>query len=237
MAGWLQLNIPGACNQTKCFYRAVPFGTNIVFSDNFSGTTINSSKWTASGNIVLQSTNTMHVLTTVTDQPGILTSKPFVIANAGLITITRQVFLHHDDSVYYLGNNHFFTGFFTINVSNVPPFSVEYCDYDYSGSGTQPTYGFFITRNGANATGTSGQADVSTGITAVWDTWFNEKTTYDPSSGQLQYFINDTLRTTFNVGVMPIGTSPTMSLYFLTYGWWTGHEQLFQNLVVSQQTP
>jgi hypothetical protein len=224
---------------SRRFYRAVPLatGTNIVFSDNFSGNTINSSKWTTSGNTVLQSTNTMQVLTTVTDQPGMLTSKPFVIANVGLITITRQVFLHHDDSVYYLGNNHFFTGFFTINVTNVPPFSVEYCDYDYNGGGLQPTYGFFITRNGAGATGIASQADVSPGITAIWDTWFNEKVTYDPSSGQLQYFINNTLRTTFNVGAMPVGTSPTMSLYFQAYGWWTGHEQLFQNLVVSQQTP
>jgi YD repeat-containing protein len=106
--------------------------TNNVFSDNFSSNSINTNVWITSGNTVVQSNGIMEVLTTVTDQPGTLTSQPFVIADSGLITITRQVFLHHDDSIYYLGNNHFFTGFFTINVSNVPPFSVEYCDYDYS---------------------------------------------------------------------------------------------------------
>ena len=207
--------------------------TNNVFSDNFSSNSINTNVWITSGNTVVQSNGIMEVLTTVTDQPGTLTSQPFVIADSGLIIITRQVFLHHDDSIYYLGNNHFFTGFFTINVSNVPPFSVEYCDYDYSNTGLKPTYGFFITRNGAGATSTD-QTDVSPGITAIWDTWFNEKVTYDPRSGQVQYFINNTLEITYNVGVMPITASPSLSLYFQAYGWWTGHEQLFQNLSVTQ---
>jgi hypothetical protein len=212
-------------------------GTNVVFSDNFSGSSIDATKWTTSGDTVIQTNQIMEVLTTVTDQPGALTSQPFAIANTGLITITRQVFLHHDDSIYYLGNNHFFTGVFSINVSNLPTFSAQYCDYDYSGNGLQPTYGFFIDRNGANATSISNQSDVSPGITAIWDTWFNEKITYDPGSGQLQYYTNDTLAIAFNVGPLPIGTLPEMSLYFQAYGWWTGHEQLISNLVVTQNGP
>jgi hypothetical protein len=232
-----------ATNYPYRFYRAVPWSantnsgnssvTNVVFSDNFNGNSIDTDKWTISGNTVTQTNQTMEVLTTVTDEPGTLTSTPFAITNSGLITITRQVFLHHDDSIYYLGNNHFFTGLFTINISNVPPFSVEYCDYDYTGSGTQPTYGFFIVKNGWNADSVN-QTNVSPGIPAIWDTWFNEKVTYDPSSGQVQYFINNTLEITYNVGIMPVSASPNMSLYFQAYGWWTGHEQLFQNLVVSQ---
>jgi len=205
-----------------------------VFSDNFSDNTIDINKWTTSGNTVTEASQTMQVLTTVMDQGGVLTSKPFVIANAGLITITRQVFLHHDDSGTYLGNNHFFTGVFSITVSNLPQFSVDYDDYDYSTSTEKKTYGFYVTRDGASAKDVTQQTNVSSGITALWDTWFNEKVTYDPRSGQLQYFTNNSLQITFNVGIMPISTSPKMSLYFQAYGWWTGHKQIFSNLVVSQ---
>ena len=208
--------------------------TNTVFADDFSSNSINTNVWLTSGNTVLQTNGTMEVLTTVTDQPGTLTSQPFVIANSGLITVSRQVFLHHDGSISYLGNTNFFTGYFTINVPGVPPFGVEYCDYDYSDSSLKQTYGFFITRNGAGATSIADQSDVSPGIAAIWDTWFNETVTYDPRSGQLQYFINNVLEITFNVGIMPVTASPNMSLYFQAYGWWTGHEQLFQNLSVTQ---
>jgi YD repeat-containing protein len=208
--------------------------TNTVFLDDFSSNSINTNVWITSGDTVIETNETMEVLTSVTDGGGTLTSTPFVIANSGLITISRRVFLHHDDSVYYDGNNHFFTGVFLITVSNVPPFSVSYDDYDYGNSELQPTYGFFITRNGASADGVSDRTDVSPGIPAIWDTWFNETITYDPRSGQLQYFINNALKISFNVGVMPITASPSMSFYFQAYGWYTGHEQLFQNLSVVQ---
>lgn len=211
-----------------------PSLTNIVFADNFSDNTIDSSKWTTSGNTVTEIGQTMQVLTTVQDQGGVLVSKPFAIADAGLITITRRVFLHHDDSQYYLGNNHFFTGVFSITVSNLPQFSIDYDDYDYSSSTEKQTYGFYVTRYGANAKDLNQQTDVSVGIPALWDTWFSEKITYDPRSGQLQYYTNNSLKITFNVGTMPISNTPKMSLYFQAYGWWTGHQQIFSNLVVSQ---
>jgi hypothetical protein len=226
-AGWLPIstNTAGTLPATD---------TNTEFAESGGGSNIDPRKWTTSGNTVVESGGLMQVLTTVTDQPGTLTSTPFVISNSGLITITRQVFLHHDDSIYYLGNNHFFTGIFAINIAGVPQFGIEYCDYDFSGNGRQPAYGFFVTRNGASATFISSQSDVSSGVAAIWDTWFSEKIIYDPSSGQLQYFINNVLQVTFNVGAMPVRTSPTMSLLFQAYGWWTGHEQLFSNLAVTQ---
>lgn len=206
--------------------------TNNVFSDNFSGNVINSSVWSWWGNTVIQSNGTMEVETTVTDQPGVLTNAPFAISSTGLITITRRMLLHRD-----ISNGHYFTGIFAINIPGVPLFSVQYDDYDYSNSSLKPTYGFFICRNGAGATGIADQSDVSPGITAIWDTWFNETITYDPATGQLQYYINNVLEITFNVGAVPSGTSPTMSFYFEAYGWWTGHEQIFSNLVVTQVVP
>ncbi len=208
--------------------------TNTAFSDNFTGNVINSNVWSWWGSTVIQTNQTMEVMTTVTDKPGTLTNKPFAISSTGLITISRRVFLHLDTPYSYNGGTHFFTGVFAINVPGVPQFGVQYCDYDYSNSSLKPAYGFFIFKNGGSATSIAGQTNVSSGVTALWDTWFNEKIIYDPATGQLQYFINNALQITFNVGAVPTSPPPTMSFYFQAYGWWTTHYQWFQNLLVTQ---
>jgi hypothetical protein len=212
-----------------------PDTAGIQFSDDFNDNSINSSKWTASGNTVAESDQIMQVLTTVTDAGGDLVSKPFAIARTGLVTITRRVFLHHDDTHSYYGQNHFFVGSLAVNVGTLPSFSVQYASMDYAdGSTYMARHGFFLSRNGANPVFIQDQADVSDAINPVWDTWFNERITYDPASGVMEYFINDVSQMTFNVGVLPQGASPTMTLGFNAWGWYTGHEQLFDALQVRQ---
>lgn len=206
----------------------------VLFSDNFDDNSIDPAKWTVSGNTVTEASQILQVLTTVTDQPGTAATKDFAISNTGLITVTRRVFLHHDDSVYYLGNNHFFLGQFVLRFGTLPLVRVEYYDYDYSGPSDAPRHGFFVTRNDKRARDPSIGADLSGGIPALWDTWFNEKITYDPATGALVYFVNDVPQISFNVGVMPNTASPTMSMTFQAYGWWTGHQQLFDDIAVTQ---
>jgi hypothetical protein len=223
----LLIQDPGASNQPVRFYRTVPFGTTVVFSDNFSGNTIDSTKWTTSGNTVLQTNQTMEVLTTQTDAGGNLTSVSFPVNSTGVITVTRQVLLHY-------GNDDF-EGQFGITIASLPMFSVRYANMTYGDGVTfQPCYGFFLTRNNGRPDVIADDADVSTAITPLWDTWYNEKVTYDPTSGMMQYFINGVSQETFNVGALPQTNSPTMTLSFNAWGWFTGHEQLFRNLVVSQ---
>jgi hypothetical protein len=223
-------------NSGARFYRAMPWSanssgvTNIVFSDNFSGNSINSTKWTTSGNTVLQTNQTMEVLTTATDAGGNLTSVAFPVNSTGKITITRQTFLHYGNS--------YFIGHFGINIGSLGQFSVQYADMTYGDGVTfQPCYGFYLTRNNARPDYIGDNADIGPAFTPVWDTWFAEKVTYDPASGVMEYFINGVSKSTYNVGALPPTNSPTMSLTFSAWGWYTGHEQLFQNLVVSQQTP
>jgi hypothetical protein len=104
----------------------------------------------------------------------------------------------------------------------------------YADASLMPRYGFFITRNSARPDLITNQADVSVAITPLWDTWFNEKITYDPVTGIMEYFINDVSQLTFNVGTLPQTTSPTMSLTFSAWGWYTGHEHYFGDLKVMQ---
>ena len=228
--GATNISDPSQGSRLRRFYRAVPFGTNIVFSDSFSGNIINSSKWTTSGNTVLQSTNTMEVLTTATDAGGNLTSVAFPVNSTGKITITRQAFLHYGNS--------YFIGHFGINIGSLAQFSVQYANMTYGDGVTfQPCYGFYLTRNNGRPDYIASAANIDPAFTPVWDTWFAEKVTYDPATGVMEYFINGVSKGTYNVGALPHTNSPTMSLTFSAWGWYTGHEQLFQNLVVLQQTP
>jgi YD repeat-containing protein len=204
--------------------------TNTVFSDNFTGNTIAPTKWTFYGNTVFQTNGIMELLTTVTDEGPALTSLPIRINPTGKITITRQLLVHY--------GNDYFDGQFGIQVGSLPGFSVWYANIIYSdGVNYMPRYGFFLARDNSRPDVMADQANVSSAITPLWDTWFAEKTTYDPTSGIMEYFINNVSQGTYNVGVMPPTNSPTMTLVFTTWGWYTGHEQLFSNLVVSQVIP
>ena len=226
------LDFPVTNSGTR-FYRVVPWGanstngpvTNVVFSDNFTGNSIDTTKWTTSGNTVLQTNQTMEILTTVTDAGGSLTSVPFPVNSTGKITISRQVFVHYGYPD--------FEGEFTMTIGSLP-FSVRYANMTYSGSGFQPCYGFILTRNNARPDVTSNQGDVGPAFTPLWDTWFTEKVTYDPTTGIMDYFTNNVSAGTYNVGALPQTNSPTATLFFSAWGWYTGHQQLMQNLVVSQ---
>ncbi len=102
----------------------------------------------------------------------------------------------------------------------------------YNGYPHMARFGFFLARNGASPHSISGQADVSTEIPAVWDTWFGETLFYNPSTGVVQYFINNSLMLVYNVGILPLAGSPSTVIRTNAWGWWTGHEHVFDDLVV-----
>jgi hypothetical protein len=97
-----------------------------------------------------------------------------------------------------------------------------------------PCHGFYLARNDARPDSVSDQNNVSAPIPPIWDAWFNEKVTYDPASGVVEYFMNDLKEGSFNVGVLPQTDLPTMTMFFTSWGWYTGHDQLFRNLDVTQ---
>ncbi len=221
-------------NQVKEPQSKVPVN-DVIFTDNFNNNAFDSSKWTASGNTVTVANQKMRVLTTVMDGGGSLTSVPFAIANTGLITVTRQVFLHHNDTVFFRGQNHFFDGRFGFKVGSIPLFSIQYADMDYTdGVSFRSCHGFFIARGDASVISLSDEKKVSEPISPLWDTWFDEKVTYDPVTGIVEYFINNVKQLTFDVGILPQTASPTMSLTFSAWGWYTGHEHDFDDLIVIQ---
>ena len=203
--------------------------TNTVFQDNFNDNTIDSTKWTTAGNTVSESGQMMQVQTTVTDAGGSLTSTGFPANATGKITITRRAFLHYGNA-YFIGN-------FDIGIGTLPHFSVQYANMTYNGAPFMARSGFFLGRNNAWSHNLADQADISPVITPVWDTWFNEKITYAPLTGIMEYFINNVSQATYNVGVLPATPAPMMTIRFTAWGWNTGHQQLFDDLLIQQEGP
>ena len=214
-----------------------PAFAGVIFSDNFNDNTVNSLVWSNWGSSVVESGQIMQILQNVTDAGGNLKSKPIPINANGAITITRRVYLHHHESFSYMGKYHFFWGKMFIQFGDLPKVGIHYDDLDYDifPDDARAMHGFFISRNGVGEPYLlSVQGDVSAVITPVWDTWFDEKITYDPVSGLLGYYINNTLQLIYDVGALPASISSKMTLSMDSYGWWTGHEHLMDNLVITQ---
>ena len=204
----------------------VPGSASIVLSDDFNAGTTDPSKWSVTGNSVTVANGIMRVETTVTDAGGTLTSAPLAVGSHGLISISRRVNLHYANSYY--------AGLMNVQIGTLPIFGIHYENYSYQGPYDIARYGFFLVRNGANSHGPTGQADTSAAIPAVWNTWFNERLIYNPDTGIAEYFINNVSKMSFNVGILPASANPTMTLSFGAWGWWTGHYQWFDDLVVTQ---
>ena len=204
--------------------------TNIVFTETGNRNTIDSTKWTTSGNTVVESGGAMQVLQSATDAGGNLNSEPIPVNSTGKITITRQVKVHYGNA-YYMAE-------FGIAIGSLPMFTIRYANMSYADGVTYKScYGFYLTSTNGRPDVISSSANVSTPIPPIWDTWFTEKVTYDPSTGFMEYFVNNVSQLNYKVGALPPANSQNMVLYFSSWGWWTGHEQIFSNLVISQVFP
>jgi hypothetical protein len=217
-----------------------PAGTTL-FSDTFAGNTINPSNWVTSGNTVVQANGTITISNNAVNDGGVLTSVPFALNNStGLITITRELLVHAAPNTVTNYGAYDFLGQFGITVGVVPPFSVDYADWDYSDGVTYlARYGFYLARDGASPILIADQANVSPPLISPtntpWDVWFTETVTYNPTNGVMEYFTNGTaLQTNFTVGVLTGTGTPTMTLAFNAFGLGTGDYQSMSNLTVTQ---
>ena len=208
-----------------------------LLSDNFYDNSVDSSKWYFSGSSVYESGSCMNVVVAWIDSGGNLDSVPMPLSGTGVITISRNLYLHADHTEWngYLGT--YFCGHCGISIGTLPRINISYADMDWDSYPAIPRHGFIISRNNANPLDASGQADSTGDIPPLWDSWFNEKISYDPVSGVLEYFINDSSKMKFNVGALPTSANPTIQFHFDAWGWWMWHEQLFKNFVVKQEVP
>jgi len=205
----------------------------IIFSDDFNDNRIDPDKWTYEGNRVVEEDGIMKVEQQAIDAAGgVLKSTPIEIDPKKLLIITRRVKLHYANqylcSAFYVS----FVEFLQFKYG----FGIDYRNYAYSSAEEQPAYGFFIIKAPAYASSRKYQQQqyVSRRIEPVWDQWFDEKIIYNPTTGLVEYFINNEKRMEFNVGPLPKALSYNISLIIHSMGWWTGHYQYFDDLKIMQ---
>jgi uncharacterized protein YvpB len=205
----------------------------LPFSDDFNDNSLDPLKWTYGGNAVAEMGGEMHVSTTMTDAGGWLQSAWIDINPLNPLVITRKNKLHYANS--------YFDASFVIKIDGTTStnhdFGVAYGNNIYNSGGSCANYGFYLVGIDANPHPCATLARVSSPMTPVWDTWFNEKIVYTPTSGLLEYYINDIKQGEFNVGVLPSLPSYRIRMYINAWGWWTGHYQYFDDIVVTQKSP
>lgn len=208
----------------------------ILLSDNFEGVALDTGKWLVSKNKVEMYSGIVRVGTDQTDYGGILSSVPLSIMGRKPISVQRKARIHR-------GNN-YFSGFMVIRFGGLRPAGIHYCNYVFSDSVWMPRSGTFIGKN--IPTGWEGdlwehpirrsrQDDVSASMPLISDAWFDEKVVYSPDSGILEYYVNGQKLGEYAIGTLPLGEGQTMQITIRAWGWWTGHEQLSDDFVVSQE--
>lgn len=207
--------------------------SNILFADDFNDNSLDMNKWTTSGVKIEEINARMRVGTDATDNGGVLVSVPIAMAASGEVSIDRQVLVHRQNDV--------FAANICVRFGGLPWIAVHYAYHTYTGGGAHNRQGTFISRDAGSPEGAwvnlvyeSNPENIIGPFPVLWDTWFTERVKYSPDTGLLEYFVNDEKLCDYLIGVMPPTNNPTMQLGFRAWGWWTGHEQLFDDLVVSQ---
>jgi hypothetical protein len=204
------------------------FVESILFQDDFEDNSIDPAKWTHTGNRVVEENGLMKVEVTVTDDDGMLYSRWIEIDPEAVLIIERKV------NIYYA--NEYYSGTFHVLFEGAPEltFGGNYLNYSYSGGAACPSFGFFLTRNGANARHCDDANDISAMIDPVWDEWFEEKFVYNPITGILEYHIDDQKLIEYNVGPLPQLSSYNIQLFSRNFAWYTGHYQHMDDITVKQ---
>src|SRR6185369_9617768 len=207
---------------------ALPGGENIRFFDDFEGQAPDPRKWEYGGSSVTEENGQLRVMTSTTDLGGWARTLPIPIDPERTLTVTRRVKLH--------AANAYFDGSMALNITGYPEkrFGVSYANYHYTGGGECVTEGFSLFRFDANSHRFADRKqNASQLLPPVWDRWLQERLVYEPHTGEVQYFLDGTLRLTYNVGPLPPNAS-SVTLTFTTWGWYTGHYQYLDSLVVKQ---
>jgi len=202
--------------------------TATLFEDNFDDNSLDPAKWSMRGNTVTETGQTMQLFANQTDNVGVLTSQPFQLQGRGPITMTRRAKVHY-------GNNYAIPTF-VVKIGTTVAFQLHYANMAYNGAPHRACYGTTISGANGNPHSLTGVNFVSTPIPTLWDTWYQEKVVFVPDTGNAQYFVNDELKIEYNVGILPVSVGTAATLEVNAWGWWTGHQHLFDDLKVDQTT-
>ena len=201
-----------------------------LFFDDFEDNALDSLMWSKSGKKVKEEEGEMRVLVTQSDNGGELSSASITIDPATALTLTRRVRVYSDNTYgdHFDGHLEFeFVGFPEYG------FGVSYAHHEQTNSNNVDAYGTGLFRNDARTHRASDQGDVSARVSSIWGTWYDERLVFDPTTGILEYYRDDILEISYDVGILPVG-AVDLNLHFDVSGWNTGHYQHMEFINISQ---
>ena len=211
-----------------CLLPTVATGSELL-SDNFDDGVLSGS-WTVTGNTVQEADGVLKVLQNTTDAGGVLTSTPFKLP-ASLLTLTRKTKLHYANNYSMPSINLAYRDVLN-NEEHV--FSIYYGNLSYNGSGHIPVYGTFLALGSSNPHWGESRRMTVEGPSVLWDSWFDERITYDRATGEVQYFRNGVKEI---IGIAPILPAETsVYLKINSWGWFTGHSHYVDDLTINSDT-
>lgn len=154
----------------------------VLLTDDFNDGSLDSAKWTiikdtgsgfdesSAGSSLTESGGAMNISQAASNSGGAYKSCLLAVEDVGMIVLSRTTMVHYANSYVSMPES-------LLTESGSTLMSWGY--FNYSAGGTT-RYGF----GGYN----------DTRVTGLWDSWFQETITYDPTTGQGTYSLNGGLR-------------------------------------------
>lgn len=181
-----------------------PFSESaVLFEDDFNDGQLNTALWNTSGSYVQETAGLLRLVQNATDNGGVASTIDFGFdPTGGTVTWTMSTRVHYQ-------NNYFRPYQGLINRTS---------DGQTQGlAAVRHRHYFYHTSD--NYFGIDGASQT---LSPIWDQWFTETVTYEPTTGDLLYSVDDgnTVQSVGTVGSLP--DTSTLYLYLQTYGWFTG---------------
>ena len=198
------LTAADGCDSVVKLMVKTPFS---LLSDDFNDEVIDPSKWTYTGNAVVEEDGLLKLYENVTDQPPHLLTVDLNVPANGKVTMDRKFMVHR-------ANNYFYA-YYSFNLDGGADYvglGYNYTTYD----GWYGTY-LFYKLNGMENVERVWLCD------ATFDSWITEHVELDFTAGTLSYYL-DTLMATVSIPGLSDQTVDYFNVEFRPDGWWTGHQ-------------
>jgi DNA-binding winged helix-turn-helix (wHTH) protein len=230
-----------------------------IFEDDFSGNEFDLQKWMPKRKSVRISEGKAVITMDEMDNGGRLWSSYFPYDPTKPIVATSRLKVHpnkNNDEYNFLGE--FFlipkvfqddqseeneldvlkTGLVDVDTlkSGVLGFGLMYMKSEHKDENQVPVEGFYMIKPGGRPSSTYAQKHnlISPPIAPIWDNWFEQKIIYNPTTGLIEYFIDNEKKGEFIIGEMSKLKEYKMQLLIEPYGWYTGHSMEIDWIKITQ---
>ncbi len=214
---------PSAWCSTRSFTTTAPTGdTTILLTDGFSGMRLDSTKWTRSvapttcslsvGDYARVEAGILELVQNGIDCGGAVNSVPLPIDTSRLVVMSSRTRVHYA--------NEYLKGAFGLASAHDSLAG----EWQWFAVARHWHYHYHTTRVGFGNT-SAGLLD------PIWNTWFDERMVYDPSSGEVTYTVNDTAHSSWTATALD---TDSLMVRLQTNGWWTGHYAHVDTITVLQ---